>query len=299
MRTADLIAVGTSFCITCVMLPIILRIAGLYHLHDPAGPLKIHTTPTPRLGGVAITMGLLAGIAVSGVAARALGMLLVLLLVWLAGLIDDLVGLSPFVRLMVQALAGLLMWREGWSPRTGHAGWDLVGTVSLVVCFVNVFNMLDGADGIAAGVSGIITVGFIFLSSSDFDPLGRVVEFSLLGACISFLLFNFPPAKIFMGDSGSNVIGFALAVLVLSSYRNTSASHVSLVIPFLLAGLPLLDGAFAVVRRLWRGMSPFEGDRDHFYDLLLKSGWSPRKVAFASYALACAFVLLGLFCRRF
>jgi UDP-GlcNAc:undecaprenyl-phosphate/decaprenyl-phosphate GlcNAc-1-phosphate transferase len=298
MRHADLIASGTSFCTTCGMLPFILWFARRHELYDPPGPLKIHTTLTPRLGGVAITAGLAAGTTVSGVEPVGSGMVsLSLLLVWGTGLIDDLFGLSTSIRLIIQATAGVLVWRAGWSVPIGHAGWNLLATVLFIICFINALNMLDGADGLAAGVSSIVVIGFIFLTSQYLDPWGRAVEFSLLGSCIGFLLFNFPPAKLFMGDSGSNVLGFVLSVLALNFYRRTSANYVSLLVPILFAGIPLLDAAFAVVRRLSRRLSPFAGDREHSFDLLLRFGWSARKVALALYALTAIFVIAGLFCE--
>jgi UDP-GlcNAc:undecaprenyl-phosphate GlcNAc-1-phosphate transferase len=298
MRNADLIALGASFCTTCALLPFILRFARKHELFDPSGPLKIHTAPTPRLGGVAITAGLVAGIAVSaGAPAGSVMLCFSLVLVWGAGLIDDLFGLSPALRLIIQAAAGVLLWVAGWSVPIGHAWWNMAATILFVVCFINASNMLDGADGLAAGVSSIVTIGFIVLTSPHLDPWGRAVEFGLLGSCISFLLFNFPPAKIFMGDSGSNVLGFVLSVLALNFYRRTSANYGSLLVPILFAGVPLLDAAVAVVRRLSRGLSPLAGDRDHSYDLLLKRGWSARKVAFALYALTATLVTVGLGCE--
>jgi UDP-GlcNAc:undecaprenyl-phosphate GlcNAc-1-phosphate transferase len=300
MRNADLIASGTSFCTTCAMLPFILWFARKHELYDPSGPLKIHMAPTPRLGGVAITAGLAAGTAVSAVERVGSGMVYFsLLLVWGAGLIDDLFGLSPSIRLIIQATAGVLMWLAGWSVPIGHAGWNLLATILFIVCFINALNMLDGADGLAAGVSSIVAIGFIVITitSPHLDPWGRAVEFSFLGSCIGFLLFNFPPAKLFMGDSGSNVLGFVLSVLALNFYRTTSANHISVLVPILFAGVPLLDAAFAVVRRLSRRLSPFAGDRDHSYDLLLRCGWSARKVAFTLYALTAMLVTVGLFCE--
>lgn len=220
-----------------------------------------------------------------------------LVLVWAAGLLDDLMGLSPWVRLIVQAAAGALIWHSGWSLPIAYEGWSLLATVLFIVAFINALNMLDGADGLAAGVSAMISLGFILSTSLQVDAWVRALEFSLLGSCISFLLFNFPPAKIFMGDSGSTVLGFVVAILSLNFYRQKSASHVALLVPILFAGVPLLDAACAVVRRLRRGVSPFVGDREHSYDLLLKRGWSARKVAFALYALTAMLVSVGLFCE--
>jgi UDP-GlcNAc:undecaprenyl-phosphate GlcNAc-1-phosphate transferase len=148
------------------MLPMILKFARKHDLYDPSGPLKIHTMPTPRLGGVAITAGLLAGTAVCAVGAvESVVVYFSLLLVWVAALIDDLFGLSPLVRLIIQGAAGALVWLAGWSVPIGHAGLNLLATILLIVCFTNALNMLDGADGLAAGVCSIIALGFIFLTS--------------------------------------------------------------------------------------------------------------------------------------
>jgi UDP-GlcNAc:undecaprenyl-phosphate GlcNAc-1-phosphate transferase len=282
------------------MLPFILWFARKHELYDPSGPLKIHMVPTPRLGGVAITAGLAAGTAVSAIEPVGSGTVyLSLLLVWGAGLIDDLFGLSPSIRLIIQSTAGVLMWRAGWTVPIGHARWNLLATILFIVCFINALNMLDGADGLAAGVSSVVAIGFIVITitSPHLDAWARAVEFSFLGSCVGFLLFNFPPAKLFMGDSGSNVLGFVLSVLALNFYRKTSANHVSLLVPILFAGVPLVDAAFAVVRRLSRRLSPFAGDREHSYDLLLRRGWSARKVAFTLYALTAMLVTVGLFCE--
>jgi UDP-GlcNAc:undecaprenyl-phosphate GlcNAc-1-phosphate transferase len=296
MRNTDLIAIGASFCTTFAVLPFMLSFAWKYKLYDPSGPLKIHTVPTPRLGGVAITAGIVAGTVVSAAPAAGSGKVYVsLVLVWGAGLMDDLFGLSPWFRLIIQSGAGVLVWLAGWSVPIGHPGLSLLATILFIVCFVNALNMLDGADGLAAGVSSIMALGFIFLTLPNLDPWGRAVAFSFLGSCISFLLLNFPPARIFMGDSGSNVLGLVLSLLALNFYRRASANHASVVVPLVFAGVPLLDAAFAVVRRLSRGLSPFAGDREHFYDLLLRCGWSARKVAFTSYALTAMLVAVGLF----
>jgi UDP-GlcNAc:undecaprenyl-phosphate GlcNAc-1-phosphate transferase len=185
MRHAELIASVTSFCTTCGMIPFILWFARRHELYDPPGPLTIHTASTPRLGGVAIAAGLAAGTTVSGAVSVGSGMLYFsLLLVWGTGFIDDLFGLSTSIRLIIQAAAGGLVWRAGWSVPVGHAGWNLLATVLFIICFINALNMLDGADGLAAGVSSIVAIGFIFLTLPYLDPWGRAVEFSFLSRAL-------------------------------------------------------------------------------------------------------------------
>jgi len=297
MRNAALVAFATSFGTTCVSLPIILKFARRHQVYDPYGPLKIHTVPTPRLGGVAIAAGLVAGTFVPASQVESEVVFLSLSVVWLAGLIDDVFGLSPLPRLIIQVAAAVPICLAGWSVPIGPTWLNLLLTILFIVCFINALNMLDGADGLAAGVASIIALAFILLTSPRIDLWARVLEFSLVGGCVGFLLFNFPPAKIFMGDSGSTVLGFILAILSLNFYRHRPSGHDSVLIPLLFAGVPLLDAAFAVVRRLRSGISPFEGDRGHFYDLLLKSGWSAREVAFASYAATIMLVIVGFVCR--
>jgi len=297
VRTGELVAFGAPFGTTCAVLPVLLRIARKYGLYDSYGPLKIHTQPIPRLGGVAIFSGLLVGSGwYVGVARGTVSVWLGLFLVWLTGLVDDLVGLSPNIRLIIQASAGVMVWYAGWTlPIFFHTGLDLLATILFVLCFTNALNMLDGADGLASGVSGIVSVGFVVLAPST--P-GRGFALSVLGACVGFLLFNFPPAKIFMGDSGSNLLGFVLAFMSLDFYRGRSTNHVSILVPLLFAGVPLADATFAVVRRVVRHTSPMYGDRDHFYDLLLKKGWSARTVALVSYLMTALLVTAGLLWQK-
>jgi UDP-GlcNAc:undecaprenyl-phosphate GlcNAc-1-phosphate transferase len=123
--------------------------------------------------------------------------------------------------------------------------------------------------------------------------LGAVGAWSLLGASLGFLAFNFPPAEIFLGDSGSTVLGFSLAFLALDSCRAGASANSLPLFPVIFAAVPLLDAAFAVLRRLRNYGSPLAGDRRHFYDLLLARGWSPRRVSFICYSITAALVAAG------
>jgi UDP-GlcNAc:undecaprenyl-phosphate/decaprenyl-phosphate GlcNAc-1-phosphate transferase len=285
----------TSFVVCVTMLPIVCQLAARWQLHDPPGPLKLHTSPIPRLGGIALGLALIAGISIGGTGlfSQALYFYLALVLIWITGLADDLWNLSPWIRLTAQLVAGLLISQTHWRIQVfGNPILDAVATCLFVAIFVNAFNFLDGADGLAAGVTGMVGLGYILVYTNRAASVGAAVAWSLFGTCLAFLLFNFPPAKVFMGDSGSTVLGLLVAFLSLDFYRVHQALGTHLLLPLVFAGLPLMDFVFAVFRRLRNGVSPFSGDRQHFYDLLFQQGWSARPVAVVA-CLATALLILG------
>ena len=284
-------------CVVCV--PLVGALATRLRLYDPVGPLKIHTKPLPRVGGVAILTGLLSGFGVayliSGVKAE-IGFCVALAALFLVGLIDDLRGISPWIRLIAQTVSAafFLWWPSGSFAGLGMPVLSFVSECLFIVVLVNAFNFLDGADGIVAGVVPIIALGFILVARNNSDALVAVL---LLGSCLGFLIFNFPPAKIFMGDNGSTTLGFVIAFLSLSFYRSLPITDSGQLIPLLFAAVPLLDMSFAVLRRLRSGMPITEGDRRHCYDLLLRRGWPARTVAICCYAAAAVTVALGWICQ--
>jgi UDP-GlcNAc:undecaprenyl-phosphate/decaprenyl-phosphate GlcNAc-1-phosphate transferase len=289
-----------SFGVCVLLLPVVLHFAIRWDLRDLPGILKPHSLPTPHVGGVAMGVALIVGVSIGGAGLFAPAFLIfaALLLVWLTGLIDDVKGLTPAVRLAAQFLAGFLMSQTQWRLTVfGNNLLDTLLTCGFVMLFVNAFNFFDGADGLAAGVVGVSSLGYALLYSARAPSVGAAVSWSLLGACLGFLLFNFPPARIFMGDSGSTVLGFLLAFLGLDFYRVHHAIGTHLLLPLIFAGLPLLDLFLAVFRRLRKGTSPFMGDRQHLYDLLHERGWSARPIALGSYLATVGLVLLGWLCN--
>lgn len=294
---------GTVSFIVCVLfLPVVLRVATLWRLHDLPGNLKPHPLPTPRLGGVAMGIALISGLSFggNGLFSTALLLFLALLIVWVIGVIDDLRGLPPGARLAAQFVAALLISQTQWGLTVfSNRLVDILLTCLFVMLFVNAFNFFDGADGLAAGVVAVASLGYALLYSARAPSVGAAVSWSLLGTCFGFLLFNFPPAKIFMGDSGSTVLGLLLAFLGLDFYRVHHSIGVHLFLPLIFAGLPILDLLLAVLRRLRKRVSPFEGDRQHLYDLLNQQGWSARPIAYTSYLATAGLVLLGWLCTSF
>jgi UDP-GlcNAc:undecaprenyl-phosphate/decaprenyl-phosphate GlcNAc-1-phosphate transferase len=296
---APVIAGAISFALVLAATPAVVRLCAKFGLRDSPGPLKIHSGPIPRLGGIAILLAICAGIFLDARSAIDAYFVSALGLIWAVGIVDDLRGLPPSLRLSAQALGGIILWYGGWRVPLLNSG--LLGLAALclyVVTVVNAMNFMDGADGIAAGVTAVIAAGYIALRGGSLSQFGPLLAWSLLGACAGFLIVNFPPAKIFMGDSGSTLLGFCVAILGLDFWRSNGAAGSSPLFPLVVVGLPLMDALLAVLRRLRTGESMLQGDRSHFYDLLLACGLTARKVAFTCYAISLAFVLIGFLILR-
>ncbi len=293
-------AAATAFALVLLVVPLVARACERFGVLDRPGPLKIHTRPIPRLGGLAIAAAVLAGISVTGALAfTPWQVLLAFALVWLAGFVDDLRGLPPLLRLTAQLLAGFLFWRAGLRVSAGvNAFAGLVCVCALVVLYVNALNFLDGSDGLAAGVAGIAALAFASVAWGAQHLLSAALASSLSAACAAFLIFNFPPARIFLGDSGSTLLGLSLAYLALDFYRAHDLSAAVAAFPVFVAALPLLDAAIAILRRLRQSRPVMEGDRCHLYDAALARGWTPKRIALAWYAISAAFAAIGLLALR-
>ncbi len=290
-----------AFALVLLVVPVIMWLCRRWRLYDEPGPLKIHTRPIPRLGGAAIAVALFVAPLSCGHASgeSRWPYFAALSLVWIAGLVDDARGLSPVLRFASQVAAGALLWHGGWRlPLLGEGALDLAATCLFVAIFANAFNFLDGSDGVASGAAGIIAAAYIALPAAASSPFGHAVAWGVAGACAGFLIFNFPPAKIFMGDSGSTALGFAIAFLGLNFYRSDGIASPSLLFPVWVAALPLLDALLAVIRRLHARVSAFNGDRRHSYDLMLARGWSAGRVACACYGITAGLAAVGWMAAR-
>jgi UDP-GlcNAc:undecaprenyl-phosphate GlcNAc-1-phosphate transferase len=165
-------------------------------------------------------------------------------------------------------------------------------TIFYVVGAINAMNMQDGLDGLAAGMALLSALGFAVLSIQMGQSFKFLIASILSGILIGFLVYNFNPAFIFMGDSGSYFLGFVLAYLSVSF---TSLQHWSTFLaPVLIVGAPVLDTAFAILRRLKKGVSPFSGDRSHFYDLLVSRGFSIRQTVLICWGIQAFLVIIGV-----
>jgi UDP-GlcNAc:undecaprenyl-phosphate GlcNAc-1-phosphate transferase len=274
----------------------------------------VHTIPVPRLGGVAICFSFMSVVVLAMVVCRLLGIVSPLhakamlgllgpsLIVFLLGLFDDLYPVSPYWKFAIQAVAAIWLYAGGYGIHNlglihgGQVlGWVycLPLTILWVLLITNAFNLIDGLDGLAAG-SGLFTIVVVFVMSLIVpNPFVTFLTIALAGATLGFLRFNFHPATIFLGDSGSLFIGFMLAALALAGSEK-APTIVAVAIPLVSLGLPILDVALAVVRRFLAGKPLFEGDKHHIHHKLLKLGLSQRNAVLSLYAVTAGFGFLSL-----
>lgn len=305
--------------------PLVRRLAIRLDLFDrPDAGLKPHEKPIPYLGGVAIYFGWLAGI-LTAVArgdiapTPALAIAAALTILMLLGLFDDIQHLPPKVRLAVQfvspvviVLAGigvlapnLLLADIALDSKHIH-GWvgSVLATLFAACLFAgatNATNLIDGLDGLCAGVLGISAAGFAVLFfrggatevglPTDSAILGLCVSLAVLGACVAFLFFNFNPASMFMGDSGSLLLGGSAGLLLLLA--TVAGSWRGLIGGILIFGFPVYDAALAITRRRLNRKPLFIGDRSHFYDQLRDRGLSVRQTVLCCYGLAIGLAVAG------
>lgn len=260
-----------------------------------------HRSPKPKFGGVGIFAGTMVVFSIAYFLTPQktdpfpLTLLIGSVLIFLFGLIDDIKPLTPAVKLMAQLIAASIAIFSGYTtnfftPRLGETflAQVLNSALSLfwLVAITNALNLLDNMDGLAAGISFMVCVvmGYFFWDSADSDMV--LFCSALGGSLLAFLVLNYPPAKIFMGDSGSQFLGFTLALLAIARQPQASNVFAIMGVPTLLFTLPLADTLFVTVTRWMRGESPFKGGRDHTSHRLIAFGLSERQALWVLYAIA-------------
>jgi UDP-GlcNAc:undecaprenyl-phosphate/decaprenyl-phosphate GlcNAc-1-phosphate transferase len=305
-----------SFIVTLVITPWVRRRAIKWGaVAVPDNGRHIHTSPTPRLGGVAIYIAFILtllcvpflGNLVSDIFRANLPKMITLLapatFIFLFGIFDDFRGTSAPLKLIVQTLAAAMVYAGGLrienisSPFGGS--WELPVLLSFpltalwIVLITNAFNLIDGIDGLAAGASVFALLSILVFSIAQGNPEISLISVVLVGSVIGFLRYNFNPATIFLGDSGSLFLGFMAAALSLAGSQKGS-TIVAIAIPLISFGLPITEAGLSIVRRFLSGQSLLTGDRGHIHHKLLERGWTQRKVVISLYAVCAIFSLFGL-----
>ncbi|HXU17291.1 MAG TPA: MraY family glycosyltransferase [Terriglobales bacterium] len=282
----------------------------------PHNPRHLHTSPLPRLGGVAIALSffvaILLGLSVQQFfqaesALPALYPLLTIfppaLLIFLLGIYDDVRTVGPYLKFGVQALAGAMLFAGGLRISdipllfgTHQFAWfvGLPLTIFWVMAITNAFNLIDGLDGLAAGSALFSTMVMFVVAVLGGMSLVSLVTLALAGAILGFLRYNFNPATIFLGDCGSLFVGFLLSALALQGAQK-APTLIAVAIPLVSFGLPILETVLSIARRFISGRPVFTADREHIHHKLLEHGWSHRQVVIILYGVSAVFALLSLF----
>jgi len=288
-----------SFLITCVMIPVIIRVAQLKHLFDEPDDRKQHKAKTPTLGGMAIFAGLILSFTIfKDVQSLTDVKYLVpaLTIIFFAGIKDDILILTPMKKLLAQFMSAFLIVVLGNIKINSFYGlfgiqeipywFSIVFTIIAIITIINCYNLIDGVDGLAGSLG--------FLSSTSFGLWFYLnghwslvyLSFALSGSLLGFLIFNWQPAKIFMGDTGAMLIGFILAVLSIHFIELNKARtiadeywiHASPSVAIAVMAIPIFDMIRVFILRLAQKRSPFSADRNHLHHILLDLGFSHRQI---------------------
>ena len=278
-----------ALIVVVLLTPAVGGMARILGAVDAPGGRRLNRRPVPRLGGLALFLGIVVpSLAFLHLGRETRGLLLGAAVAVTVGAIDDFRGLRWFEKLAGQIVAaaiptGFGIWVDRFTfPFLGvHSlpGWVGVPlTVLWIVAIMNMVNFLDGLDGLAAGVAAIAGLTFSIIALSLAKPDAAVMSAIVFGACIGFLRHNFYPARIFMGDSGALLLGFVLAAVSVQGLLKTAAT-VALFFPLLVLAVPIVDTTFVVARRLKHGEKVFEGDQAHLHHRFLRRGFSQARAA--------------------
>lgn len=299
-----LIIVAVCFLFTFLVTFYIKKIA--YHIGalDIPNKRKVHTKPMPRLGGLGIFLGFLFGYMLFGVESTQMNSILIgSFIIVLVGVIDDIKPLGAKTKLLGQIIAAcvlifygnILLEKAtlfGLHLEFGVLSYPL--TIIFILACINMINLIDGLDGLSSGTCAIfyLTIGIIAFIKSAIGGLNISLAFIMLGSTLGFLVHNFHPASIFSGDSGSMFQGFMIATISLLGFK--TATLISLVVPVLILGIPILDTLFAIIRRLIKKQPIYLPDKAHLHHQLLSLGLSHRNTVLAIYGMNILFAAASI-----
>ena len=298
MRYRILLALAVSLVVSYFMTPPVKRFAESVGAIDEPNERRINTAPIPRMGGIAIFCGFMLSLLLFvNISDQVQGLILGSIIIALMGALDDIFDLKPVLKLAVQIIAALVCvyfgvrvngvsnFMLGSGTIYISEGWSIALTVFWIVACTNATNLIDGLDGLAVGMSAISALTLMIVSLIVADRNVTVILACLFGACVGFYPYNRNPAKIFMGDVGSQLLGFVLSVTSLIGLFKMHA-FVTMLISLLAMAVPLLDTCFAFFRRILRGQSPFHADRGHFHHRLLALGLTQRQAVMVLYGIS-------------
>lgn len=297
-----LVTMLASFLLTFLAKRIAFHVGAL----DVPNERKVHKTAMPRCGGLGIFGGFLVGYMIYGeLTIQMLSILIGVFIIILTGFVDDIKPIRARTKFLFQILAAcvVVFYGNTFFNEITFLGlqfdfpyWiNTTISVIFIVAIANAINLIDGLDGLAAGISSInfATIAIIAFITNRIGGLDIILSLIMLGSTIGFLGHNFPPAKIFMGDTGSLFLGFMIAVISLLGFK--MATITSLVVPLLILAIPIFDTLFAILRRLLKGESIGKPDKEHFHHQLLKLQFGTRKTILLIYFINILFSMVSIF----
>ena len=305
----------TSLITTYASVPMCIRLAHVIGAIDYQSKRRINTKPTPRCGGIALFLGLHAGLLTYVIGVNYFGwyiddlynlnridwtlLYIGIVVIYCVGLADDIVSLGSLTKLLGQTVGVSIIYFSGVSigamsvfdsSYVMSLGWlDLPITIIYLVAFINIINLIDGVDGLCAGIVAIIAITFTYLMFQRSSFTLVFVCVALFAVCLAFLRYNFFPARIFMGDSGSHLLGLLIGIVsVLGVARAQNA--IFFVIPIIFAAIPVFDTLASICRRLLKRQPVMRGDLEHIHHRLLRKGLSQKRtvaILWLSTAIFC------------
>lgn len=280
--------VFVTFLTTIILVPLIKKIATHVGAIDYPNERRINKVPMPTMGGLAIFFSFMLGYMLyARSSTEMLSILMGSFIVIFMGLLDDIKPLGAKIQLAAQLVASCIIVFYGGITIDelsilGHtftflAPWNYLITIFLMITIINTINLSDGLDGLCSGISSIyfLTIAIIAFILNQLGGLDVTLALIMLGATLGFLVYNFPPAKIYLGDTGSNFLGFMIVVIALLGFK--TAAFTSLIIPLVILATPFIDVAFSVIRRILKKQNPFtHPDKQHLHHQLLKMKFSTR-----------------------
>lgn len=298
-----LLMIFTTFLFVTFVTPFVKKMALHVGAVDLPNARKVHQKPMPRLGGLGIFFGFLLGYMLFGAHSETMNSILIgSFIIVLTGVIDDIKPLKASHKFVGQLAAACIVVFYGNILLKDISAFGLYFdfgllaypiTIFFILGCINCMNLIDGLDGLAAGISSIyfLTIGIIATMQGK-SGLDFVLTFIMLGATLGFLVHNFNPASIFMGDSGSMFLGFIIAVIALLGFKNVTMT--SLIIPLLILAIPILDTIFAIIRRALKGESISTPDKFHIHHQLLNRNLSQRATVLAIYGINLLFAAASI-----
>lgn len=294
-----------SILTACLTTPLVIKFGYYIKAIDQPGERRVHTKAVPRVGGISIILSFaLTFLVLSNYVDVNYGILLGTVVIGLTGFLDDLYQLSPVQKIVGQLLAAAIVIYSGVSvqflsvPFTDYSvlvpGWiGIPITLIWIIGITNAVNLIDGLDGLAAGVSAIAALSIFVLAVIMGNFMVVLLSAALIGVSLGFLLYNFHPAKVFMGDTGALFLGFMLSVISLMGFKQVTT--VSLIIPFIILGVPITDTFIAIIRRILQKKPITNADKSHLHHKLLEFGYSHKQTVLIIYTIAMVFGITAVF----